>query len=293
MRRGDVDAPGGILHTQFPPRTSGVRLHWHGGSTVTTVWPALPDADVETQGASAEVAGTTCMTFYTDLSLLTGPEPVAPPHVSRATLWLPPAEPGAAGAEERYPALCIQAAGTAGRREYVEVVTRMPMSDPLYHHITLVVQAVRTAMRHDDALYAEALTHALALHLLRRYRATQGAEWLRSGGLTPARLQRTLAYIQTHLEEDLSLVQLATVAQISPKYFACLFKQATGRTPHQYVLWCRMERAQQLLAETDQALCEAAYQVGCTDQSHFTGLFRRYVGTTPSAYRVARGCVRQ
>jgi len=48
---------------------------------------------------------------------------------------------------------------------------------------------------------------------------------------------------------------------------------------------CRMEHAKQLLAETDVSLSEIALQVGCTDQSHFSALFRAHVTLTPTAYR--------
>jgi AraC family transcriptional regulator len=85
----------------------------------------------------------------------------------------------------------------------------------------------------------------------------------------------------------LSLATLAAVAQMSPTHFAHLFKQATGQTPHRYVIRCRMEQAKRLLAETDVPLSEIAYQVGCADQSHFTALFRHHVATTPKAYRDA------
>jgi AraC family transcriptional regulator len=74
---------------------------------------------------------------------------------------------------------------------------------------------------------------------------------------------------------------------MSPAHFARLFKQATGRTPHQYVLHCRLEHAKQLLAETTLPLSEIACQVGCADHSHLTRLFRRYVGLSPKAYRTA------
>ena len=83
----------------------------------------------------------------------------------------------------------------------------------------------------------------------------------------------------------LSLAELAAVAQTSPTHFARLFKHATGLAPHRYVTTCRMEQAKQLLAETDVSLSEIGLQVGCADQSHFTALFRKYVSTTPLAYR--------
>ena len=136
-------------------------------------------------------------------------------------------------------------------------------------------------------LYAEALANALVDHLLRRYAACRQSERVFSGGFTPSKLQRTTAYIQAHLEHALSLVELATVTQTSPSHFARLFKQATGQTPHQYVILCRMERAKQLLTETALPLHEIGARVSYADQSHFTALFRQHVATTPKSYRAA------
>jgi AraC family transcriptional regulator len=98
-------------------------------------------------------------------------------------------------------------------------------------------------------------------------------------------LRRTIAYIQAHLAQELSLVTLATVAQTSPTYFARLFKHATGLAPHQHVIRCRIEHAQRLVGETDLSLCEIGFRIGCADQSHFTALFRTHVALTPQAYR--------
>ena len=74
---------------------------------------------------------------------------------------------------------------------------------------------------------------------------------------------------------------------LSDADFARLFKGATGQTPHQYVLRCRMARAKHLLTETTLPLHEIGARVGYADQSHFTALFRQYVATTPKAHRDA------
>src|SRR4029453_15264427 len=76
---------------------------------------------------------------------------------------------------------------------------------------------------------------------------------------------------------------LAAVTQTSPTHFAHLFKQATGQTPHQYVIRCRMERAKHLLTGTTFPLHEIGAPVGYADPSHFPALFPRYVATTPKA----------
>jgi AraC family transcriptional regulator len=157
----------------------------------------------------------------------------------------------------------------------------------LLHHIALVLQATSNADSAAERLYAEILTNALAVHLLRRYAACKHTEPKLTEGLSPAKLQRTIAYIQAHLEQELSLITLATLVHLSPDHFARLFKQATGQTPHQYVLSCRIAYAKQLLAETDMPLSAISLQVGCTDQSYFTALFRKHVTMTPKAYRDA------
>jgi AraC family transcriptional regulator len=122
-------------------------------------------------------------------------------------------------------------------------------------------------------------------HFLRRYTTSRASLHQATGGLVPCKLRRVITYIQNHLEQALSLATLAAVAQTSPAHFARLFKQATGWTPHQYVITCRMEEAKRLLVETDMSLSEIAPQVGCADQSHFTALFRKHVSITPQIYR--------
>ena len=129
------------------------------------------------------------------------------------------------------------------------------------------------------------MTNALAVHLLRRYETCRPPAGACPGGLSKPKLRRTTAYIEAHLAHELSLTELAAVAQTSPAHFARLFKQETGRTPLQYVIMCRIERAKQLLRETEWPIIEIGHQVGFTDQSYFTAVFRKYVATTPKAYR--------
>jgi AraC family transcriptional regulator len=186
-----------------------------------------------------------------------------------------------------HPTLLVQTASASLQGQCVKLMLHLLADDPLRHHMNLVVQVTFAAEGGASRLYAEALADALAVHFLRRYAACVPTRGAGNGGLSPAKLQRTLAYIQAHLAQDLSLTTLATLVHLSPDHFARLFKQATGRSPHQYVLWCRMERAKQILAETDVPLSLIGLQVGCTDQSAFTALFRKHVAMTPKAYRAA------
>jgi AraC family transcriptional regulator len=83
----------------------------------------------------------------------------------------------------------------------------------------------------------------------------------------------------------LSLAELAAVINISATYFASLFKQAMGITPHQYVIQQRVERAKLMLSKTDLAIADIALQVGFSSQSHLTQQFKRFTGVTPKQVR--------
>jgi AraC family transcriptional regulator len=100
-------------------------------------------------------------------------------------------------------------------------------------------------------------------------------------GISHSRLQQVTDYIQSHLEQDLSLNELSTIAQMSPHYFSQLFKQSTGVTPHQFVIRARVERAKELLISRKWSIAEVAKMVGFVDQSHLHRHCKRLLGVTP------------
>jgi transcriptional regulator of acetoin/glycerol metabolism/AraC-like DNA-binding protein len=105
------------------------------------------------------------------------------------------------------------------------------------------------------------------------------------GGLSPGAMRRVQEYLETHLSENIDLPTLAAVAGLSMHHFARQFKQSAGATPHQYLTKKRVERAQDMLAQTDLSLSEIAYATGFADQSHLARHFRYVVGTTPGQFR--------
>jgi AraC family transcriptional regulator len=130
-------------------------------------------------------------------------------------------------------------------------------------------------------LYIESLTQVLVIHLLRHYSTLTQTITSVSRSLTHVRLQQAIDYIHAHLERDLSLVQIAGSINISPTYFASLFKQATGISLHQYVIKQRVERAKLLLRTTDLTIASIAFQVGFSSQSHLNQHCKRLTGMTP------------
>ncbi len=140
-------------------------------------------------------------------------------------------------------------------------------------------------------LYAQSAAQMLAVHLLRHYSSAGSAiENCKepTQGLTQQQMRRVIDFVQAHLDQDLSLEALAQQAGFSAYHFARLFRQTTGESPHQFVLRQRIERAQRLLKQSSVPLSRVALESGFANQSHFTQVFKRYLGLTPRAYRQDR-----
>lgn len=136
-------------------------------------------------------------------------------------------------------------------------------------------------------LYVESLTNALAVHLLRSYSAIQPCAVQYDGGLSDRQLLQVTDYIHDCLAQDIKLSDLAGLLGISQFHFGRCFKQATGLTPHQYVLQQRLERAKHLLKETELPVMEIAMLCGFSSHSHLGKVIRQHTGLSPKAYRMA------
>ena len=155
--------------------------------------------------------------------------------------------------------------------------------DPLMRQLVLTLNAELGA-EHPDSLYVDSLTRTLGFHLVREY-ARRGGPSEPQSELPGYRLRRVTEYIRAHLREDITLADLAEVANLSEYHFARLFKAATGTPPYQYVIAERMKEGRRLLRETNWPIAQVALAVGYESQSRFTTLFKRHAGTTPGRYQ--------
>ncbi|RUR72811.1 AraC family transcriptional regulator [Chlorogloeopsis fritschii PCC 9212] len=172
--------------------------------------------------------------------------------------------------------------------DQIEIVSQVFGVDPLIYHMGLELKRELECAELDSHLYAESMATALATHLVRRYATRNRAIKNYFGGLPAYKLKTAIAYIHEHLDQPLSLAEIAALVNMSPHYFASLFKQSTGVAPYQYVTQCRIERAKQLLTQSEFTIVEVCHQVGFQSQSHFTKVFRDYTKVTPKAYRNSR-----
>jgi AraC family transcriptional regulator len=164
--------------------------------------------------------------------------------------------------------------------------TRFPINDPFVSQIVSTIAHEMESGFLDHSL-VDALNAALAVRIVRHFVDPSKITLAPSNRLSRERLQRVCDYIEAHLDDRLTLADLAGVACLSPYHFSRSFKQAVGVGPQRYVMQRRIERAKTLVRRTRQPLAAIALEVGFTDQSHLTSLFRRETGMTPGRFRAA------
>lgn len=155
---------------------------------------------------------------------------------------------------------------------------------------SLLVELAKTLHResldgHLSTMFTQSVAALTATHLVRSYSNRIPAAASIRGGMGPSRERRVLAYIEQHLDESITLEELARVAEVSPNYLIALFRQSMGMPPHKYMVQMRIERAYALLKQKEFTLLEVAQRCGFHDQSQFTTVFRRYAGITPGHFR--------
>jgi AraC family transcriptional regulator len=185
------------------------------------------------------------------------------------------------------PSLLQRAAEDMGRdpaRSGLEL--RCQIRDPQIEHIAWALDADRRAGHPSGLLYTESLGLALAVHLLGSYTVPRKL----ARGLSKQELRRVTAYIEDHLDQDLSLTQLSDVAQMSGSHLKTLFRHSMGVAVHEYVVQRRVERARSLLLRGELPASQVALEAGFAHQSHMARSMRRVLGVTPTTLvRNSRG----
>ena len=98
-------------------------------------------------------------------------------------------------------------------------------------------------------------------------------------------LAELIEWMERHLDQQVTVAELASLAHMSPRTFARRFVQETGTTPLRWLTGQRILLAQRLLEETDESVDQVAWQTGFGNATAFRHHFRAWRGTTPAAYR--------
>ena len=139
----------------------------------------------------------------------------------------------------------------------------------------------------NDPMFVRAIVEALISYIGHRLYAKSGSR--APEGLREKTLNDICDYVDSALENRLSVEELAGLADMQPSRFSRKFYHSTGKTPYQYVIERRLRLASELLEHANEDISEIALRCGFSSQAHFSSAFKNSFGMTPAAYRRASG----
>jgi AraC family transcriptional regulator len=163
---------------------------------------------------------------------------------------------------------------------------------PHAHSGTVVIRLLDRAARtlHSDrAAAAQYIARATALLQAEQdwanHKGCDPAAQISRGGLAPWQIRKVSDYVSETLASRIHTSDCARLARLSVSHFSRAFKLSFGETLSRYIVRRRVERAQEMIVLTNAPLCQVALDCGFADQSHFSRLFSRVVGSSPAAWR--------
>lgn len=153
---------------------------------------------------------------------------------------------------------------------------------------------IRSAVRNlwilceEEGMPSRLLARAAGCEILAELCRLGGAPFAPAkGGLAPWAERRCLELLRARLSEDISLDELAAEAQLSPFHFARMFKQSLGVPPRVYLTRLRMEKAREMLEQTDLPVTQIALEVGYSSNQVLARVFLKHQRMSPTGYRRA------
>ena len=135
-------------------------------------------------------------------------------------------------------------------------------------------------------LFISSIEQALSSYLVMNRGTSPSEPVFFKGGIPPSTSKRIIEFIRTNIATDLSISELAKVADMSPSHFSRSFRGAFRTTPHDFIIQMRMELAKDLLRGNDFTLLDIAQLTGFKTQQHFSRVFARAIGVSPGRFRL-------
>jgi AraC-like DNA-binding protein len=157
--------------------------------------------------------------------------------------------------------------------------------DPIFGHLAQVLALTLDRRSEASPLFVEQLGVTIGTHLIDQYGSTPAQSNKKSRRLSSLHEMRAKDMLLAKAQDGVSLEEIASACNLSRSYFIRAFRETTDRTPHQWLLERRIDRARELLQHSDSSLSDIAIVCGFSDQSHFTRTFSQLVGTPPGNWR--------
>lgn len=172
----------------------------------------------------------------------------------------------------------------AGMDPDARLISTFGVRDRIIRQIAEACEAGIEEYGNGGRLFADGLALSLVTHLFHNY-SDSSAPAITKGGLTPRDARRVLDYMRAHLHDDIGLEELAATVDLSTHYFTEAFRKAVGVPPYRYLLQQRVEKAKELLLNSDLPISIVSERSGFASQTQFTTNFKRLVGVTPARFR--------
>lgn len=135
-----------------------------------------------------------------------------------------------------------------------------------------------------SSLMLDSISTQIAIQILREIQSNITNKMVEGECIDKPHAKKAIEFIEEYYNSDLSLHDLCNVTNLSPYHFIRVFKMETGKTPHEYLLDKRIQKALEMIQRNQYSLSEVAQTCGFVNQSHFCTTFKKRVGVNPSLY---------
>jgi AraC family transcriptional regulator len=176
-------------------------------------------------------------------------------------------------------------ASSDGAYGEVELRPSFKFANPRLRALVVAAHAEMVAGFPGGRLFLDSVEQAMAVALVKDHAVRHRPIEIYRGGLGAGRLRRIKELVDAKMVDDLSLDEMAQSVGLSTAHFARMFRKSTGKTPHQFVLSQRVERAKAMLRAPDARVLDVAVACGFKTQQHFAQVFRDVCSVSPTEYR--------
>jgi AraC family transcriptional regulator len=176
-------------------------------------------------------------------------------------------------------------ASSDGAYGEVELRPSFKFANPRLRALVAAAHAEMVAGFSSGRLFLDSIEQAMAIALVKDHAVRHRPVQVYRGGLGAARLRRIKDLVDSKMEDDLRLDEMAESVGLSTAHFTRMFRKSTGQTPHQFVLRQKIERAKVMLRAPDARVLDVAVACGFKTQQHFAQVFRDVCSVSPTEYR--------
>jgi len=159
-----------------------------------------------------------------------------------------------------------------------------PLSNELKKLIELFIEEYRSIQPGRNLVLKDLSTQILSL-LLKQIPNSMSFIAPSNYNTAKKNLNKVIEYLRDQYDANYSLEEAAQIAHLSPYHFIRTFKAFTGKSPYEYLILVKLNKAKELLSSNKSSITEICFKCGFNNLSNFINCFKKKVGVSPSEYR--------